>query len=623
MMPYYSVLNIAPKGHRKQLSVSDGKGAPVFLTVPRFAPAGKGDQIFIDPDHPSNIFSVSTESNEDLIRVSPHYEELGKSSIGALAFDYRLTEVNRPEDLESLGSLEQFHYKSMSMDDDQEDLFSTTRAKSTNSGGRKAVILLYLRLMGRWSAAGYIELQMPLLMCKPRHDLFANPFHHSTRPVSWSVWDQHSMRKFVNTIVRVARVVVHPDYRGLGLARILLSSAKTYCKSRWQISGKRPIFMEISAEMLNYVDFVSSSGFMYVDHTEGNAKRIVTDLLHMQKGYDISFGMMSLQKKYLTTIETYCKAAQITLADALKRLAEVLTMPEPAEVLSATEWAAFRKVLRQRIPYYLCPLDADAENYLRPLLKGRRPPRSKAAFRVPLASLNLRSVAVKSSFAVPQTKNVRIIMDAFGLSAAKVETQIVPPTTVKASGGNIVFIVGLSGSGKSALLAALDPQRSGEHGSLDIRIDGAQDYSAGWLKALPSDIPIFDYFAGRYSPERAFSALSQVGLSEAFALIKPYGFLSRGQQYRAMLADLLLREEQVWLLDEFCADLDPISARVVAHNFRRHVMSSGRIAFVAAANHSHFLDALRPTQVIRMATGAAAQILTYKDYRDEFCNEAV
>jgi ABC-type ATPase with predicted acetyltransferase domain len=107
-------------------------------------------------------------------------------------------------------------------------------------------------------------------------------------------------------------------------------------------------------------------------------------------------------------------------------------------------------------------------------------------------------------------------------------------------------------------------------------------------------------------------------LSEAFAFVKPYRLLSRGQRYRAMLADLLLRSDPVWLIDEFCADLDPMAARIVAHNLRKNVMRTGRIAFVAAANHAHFLDALRPTQVINLRLGGGATFSNFKDYRDEF-----
>lgn len=60
--------------------------------------------------------------------------------------------------------------------------------------------------------------------------------------------------------------------------------------------------MEISAEMLNHVDFVSSAGFRLVGSTEGNADRVLKDLHYMRRGYDVSSGIMSLQKSYVTKL---------------------------------------------------------------------------------------------------------------------------------------------------------------------------------------------------------------------------------------------------------------------------------------------------------------------------------
>ena len=619
----YEVLNTLPKGAQKQLSVSDGSGRTVYLTVSRFACVGKGDTITIDPEHPQNIFVCSSENESDAIRISPHYNAQGTATIASLTFDYRLTEVNRPEDLDALTFLEQFHYKSFAGASEavsNDELLGDARPKAASSGGRKAVIVMHIKLFGQWQAAGYVELQMPLMMCKPRHDLFDHPFEHAERPISWQSWDQHAMKKYVNTIVRIGRVVVHPELRGLGLARHLINASKDYSRSRWQISGKRPIFLEISAEMLNYIDFVTSSGFQYIGHTEGNYARIVKDLSYMQKGYDINSGIMSLQKKYLTAVQTYCRETKIPFERALTRLESILSSDDPAASLSPAEWAAFRKVLRPKIPYYLCPLDDSAEAYLKPL-RGKQSPRKREKFSVPGARIDIAAISVKSVVALPLTRNVRIIMDAFGLDGDSIESLVLPPVPIKATAGNIVMVVGASGSGKSALLKALDssPVHSG---GFQVRVNGARNYTSAWLRPLPDGVPIFDYFAERYSPERAFGALSQVGLSEAFVLVKAAEHLSRGQQYRAMLADLILRDEQVWLLDEFCADLDPLTARVVAHNLRRNVISGSRIAFVAAANHAHYLEALRPTQVMQLRTGGDVRFVTYKDYKDELLQQA-
>lgn len=622
-MPEFIVKSTTPKGHRKQLSLADERGHSLMAFVPRFACVKKGDKVHVHASRPEVIHCISEEDEADHIKISPHFHTEGLVSVGALSFPIRLTEVNAPEDIESLSFLEQFHYKSVVTDpeepsEDQENLFNvqTIRPKTVSQGGRKVVLVAYIKTFGTWQPAGYIELQMPLMMCKPRHELFARPFEHSSRPVAWDQWDQHAIRKYVNTIVRIARVVVHPEYRGLGIARDLIKGAKDYCRSRWQIAGKRPLFIEISAQMLNYIDFVSNSGFEYIGKTEGNLDRLTKDLASMAKGYAVSSGIMSLQKRYLTAVETYCRETRISFEDVVARLNDVVRLPEPMEHLNSAEWAAFRKVLRQPIPYFIAGLDDDTQSYIRAgLADGDARPAAKPRFRVKAAQVELKNLSVMSAVPLPQTRNVRLIMEAFGLSGDTVESQVVAPIDIRASAGNIVLIVGASGAGKSALLKGI-ASHHGHPSGLSVRSQGSRDYSCGWLKALPNDVAIFDYFAERYSAEQAFAALSQVGLAEAFVLVKPFAVLSRGQQYRAMLADLLLRKDQVWLLDEFCADLDPVTARIVAHNFRRQVYASSRIAFVAAANHGHYLDALRPTRVIQLKAGAAPAYLSSREYRD-------
>ena len=213
-----------------------------------------------------------------------------------------------------------------------------------------------------------------------------------------------------------------------------------------------------------------------------------------------------------------------------------------------------------------------------------------------------------------------MIMDAFGLKGDSVFTDIVQDISVKASNGNIILVVGTSGSGKSVLLNALDPEKTLDT-NLSLNRSAKLNYTAGWLRRLRDDIPVFEVLAETYSPERVFVALSRVGLSEALAFIKPFWMLSRGQQYRAMIADLLLRDEEVWLLDEFCSDLDPITAKIVAHNLRKQVIATGRVAFIAAANHTHYLDALRPSRVVVLRQGDTPIWLSYMEYQNEFLNQ--
>lgn len=617
-MSTFDVLNSEIKGHFRRITVDNGKGGKIFLKLHRFAQIGKGDIIDIDDAHSSRIAVVSSENRNDLIRVTPHFQTTHSIRLGDREVPLRITELTTAEDLEAYSFLEGFHYKSSAVigAGDEEDLVES----ESNTGGRKAVLLCYLRSGARWEPAGYLELQMPLLMVKPRHEVFSAPFAHPTRPIQWERWDQHAIRQFVNSIVRIARVVTSPEYRGLGLARILVDTAKAFAKERWHIRGRRALFVEISAEMLKFLDFVSSSGLRFVGFTEGNLDRVHKDLTYMQKNYKISSGIMSLQKKYLTNLRQACEKLNKDFDETLTLLGEVVANPAKLSVLPAEDYYLIKPALRTPIPYYLGALDEAAEEYLSGALAEREPRKQDPAGQFSLAPgrVVVRGLRLTSRYKLPQSPSVRAIMDSFGLKGEELVTRLLDGVNLEASGGNIVFISGPSGSGKSVLLQALDPNHESQFLNVQFGAGTQRNYTAGWIRELPSDRPIIQYFAETWGIERAIAALNQAGLSEAFVYLKPYQLLSRGQKYRARLADLALRGDQVWLVDEFCADLDPLTARIVASNLRKHVMKYMRIAIVAAANYEHYLDALRPTRVVHLRHGAAPEIFSYREYMSEF-----
>jgi ABC-type transport system involved in cytochrome c biogenesis ATPase subunit/GNAT superfamily N-acetyltransferase len=609
-MKTYAVESASTRDLEKRLQLTDHGGRPFNVRVHRYALVGKGDTLAIDPEHPRNVFVADQEAG-GLIRVLPHYEAEAEVRVGDDKFSFRVSEPTAAEEFAGYQLLEQFHYKTLVSDGAELE-----NSKPTSAGGRKAVLIISIKRGSSYSVVGYVELHMPLLMTKPRHELFDQGFRHPTRPISWEDWDLQAMRKHVNAIVRIARVVIHPEYRGLGLSRLILEHAKLFAKDRWHIGSVRPIFMEISAEMLSHIDFVSHAGFHFIGYTEGNLGRIIKDIHHMSKGYDVSSGIMSLQKKYLTQLQEYCHSSGKAVADVLERLETITKHERPMDAMTTSEWLGLRKVLRFPIPYYLCGLDEYSAGFL---TTHRPKSRTSAAttFQAPAATIKLEDVRISLDYELPQTPSSRVILNCFGIQSTHLRSPLVGPITIEASAGNIIFVSGSSGTGKSVLLRALDPATRGADPSLTVRSVGKTAYRASWLRALPEDIPIFELFSERYSPARAMSAMSQVGLSEAFVFVKPFRLLSRGQRYRAMLADMILRNDPVWLIDEFCADLDPLAAKVVAHNLRKHVLKSGRIAFVAAANHGHFIDALRPNRIIYLTLGGSARFMSLKDYKED------
>ena len=312
---------------------------------------GKGDQIRFGAPGSSRVFVVGKNKNEADIPLTPPFSTSDSVLIGKEKFEIRIREIQTKEDLLALEYLEQFHYKT---NNSLSEKFASGDGKvvTTPVGGRRAVLYSTIKIGERWIPASYIDLQMPLMMCKPRHELFSHPYDHPKRQIAWQSWDQQAMKNYLNTIVRIARIVVSPELRGLGITRRIIKASKIFSAERWHIGGMRPVFMEISAEMLNYIDFVSPSGFKLIGRTEGNISRVVKDMEQMTRSPAGEFGIMTLQRKYFRVLEDYCKTIHISFDEGLEVLKRKIEQNQDA--VTTGEWAILRAIIRNPIPYYLC-----------------------------------------------------------------------------------------------------------------------------------------------------------------------------------------------------------------------------------------------------------------------------
>jgi ABC-type lipoprotein export system ATPase subunit/GNAT superfamily N-acetyltransferase len=614
ILSFKTVLSVNVKDHEKRVVTTRGSKTPPLL-MHRFAMLGVGNRIHVEQRQQRRMWAISENDKPDL-PVLPAFEKFDTQMLAGARVQTRIGELVTTEDFQDYSSLEAFHYRGIDFSAET-DLDGERKHKS--AGGRRAILLLRIKLGSNWVAAGYIELQMPLMMAKPRHIAFNRPYKHPTLKVTWETWEKGGAQ-LVNRIVRIARVVVHPEMRGAGLSSLLVQSSAAFARERWHIGGKRPLFLEISAEMLRHIDFVSSSGFHYLGDTQGNRDRIAKDLRSIRNGAAGVSGIMSLQRRYFNLFETYRKKSGETFEGLQGRMTEILEGDEPWSKMTLDEWLALRPVIRSPIPYYMLGLDAYSDNYVaeasvaKPPIQVRKP-----AKRPAIAALEAHGLRIWSDYELPVTPYNRMVMNAFGITTRRLKTRLAGPTSFKVEAGSILFIAGSSGCGKSVLLSSLDNERQ----STSILKSGKlfpRHYKAGWLQPLPTNIPIFEYLASRHGPERSFDALSRVGLSEAMLFLKPFDLLSRGQRYRAMLADLVLGDDDVWLIDEFCSDLDPLSARIVAHRLRETVRRESRIAVVAAANHGHFISALRPAKVITLALSGGSTTTSWKEANDGILN---
>ena len=120
--------------------------------------------------------------------------------------------------------------------------------------------------------------------------------------------------------------------------------------------------------------------------------------------------------------------------------------------------------------------------------------------------------------------------------------------------------------------------------------------------------------------EKSLFLLGVVGLSDAYVYLKRFSELSHGQQYRAMLARLLASGRNLWLADEFCAALDPLTANLVAHRLQKVSRSSGATLVVASSQPEMFVSALKPDKVITLTSAWEHKIMTGEEFIDSLSN---
>ena len=205
--------------------------------------------------------------------------------------------------------------------------------------------------------------------------------------------------------------------------------------------------------------------------------------------------------------------------------------------------------------------------------------------------------------------------------------------------GDVVFVTGPSGSGKSVLLARL-----------------AEALAAAWPQTpqvdlaavvLPADRRVIDLM--RPPLGRALRTLGAAGLADAFLLLRTPQELSDGQRYRLRLALALdhcgLRiadcglnnnepaaghaavavnpqsaihnsQSPVLLADEFCSTLDRLCARAVAYRVRRMASREG-VTVLAASAHDDLLEDLAPDVLVVKHEAARVEVLYADPSREE------
>lgn len=152
---------------------------------------------------------------------------------------------------------------------------------------------------------------------------------------------------------------------------------------------------------------------------------------------------------------------------------------------------------------------------------------------------------------------------------------------------NIGVVVGPSGSGKTSI------------GKMIFGENKIYDYHEGWA----DDKPIIDCIAPDGDFNEVTGALSNVGLGDVPAWLRPFRVLSNGEQFRAGLARMICEKPTEIVVDEFTSVIDRQIARIGSQAFQKSWRKNnpkGKIVLLTP--HYDILDWLQPDWVIDTKT---------------------
>ena len=194
---------------------------------------------------------------------------------------------------------------------------------------------------------------------------------------------------------------------------------------------------------------------------------------------------------------------------------------------------------------------------------------------------------------------VAAVMRLFGLTAEQVSKKSVSHNcTVRINDGDIVYITGPSGSGKSVLLRELEKSVPDES---KINLNEI---------ALAEDRAVIDCIEGELLG--GLKLLSTAGLNDCLCILNRPVNLSDGQKWRFRLAMAIASGKKFIFADEFCSELDRVSAAVIAYNIGRFAKREG-VTFILAASQDDILIDLAPDVLITKDLAGPTEVV-YKGH---------
>jgi len=457
------------------------------------------------------------------VKIYPPYEKREIIYLPPHNFEVIFRERKDAKDWEKVKDLERFHY----------------RGKGLNKiVGRRTVLLAEMVGVG---IVGFGVLSASVAVCASRFKLLDINFTEQMK------------NGLINRIVRIPRIVIHPEFRGLNLGVLMARHLINYAREYWDIDHYTPIMIEVIAAMTEYHKFFEKAGFIKIGYTAGYKGRAI--------------------------IPQYGNGS-----------------------FASRDFSKYKFMENQREkPYLVYPLCSDVEERLK---SYRKPCKILFVSKSPQLKkpLKFKNLSLKYRIKNGSTERTNVIKEVFGVDSEHAFSPVVENFSLTIDPGDVVLITGASGCGKSTLLKLLTTPRNLLKDTIEwsgvfpkIKNDMVEVLKIDSFSILP----LIDQI-GRDVKE-AINLLNSVGLTEAHLYIKKPHQLSDGQRYRFAIAKLCNSKKPIWVADEFVSTLNPEMAALVAKGIRKLAYRYGATVILAAPHISHFIDSLLPNKLVKLS----------------------
>lgn len=203
----------------------------------------------------------------------------------------------------------------------------------------------------------------------------------------------------------------------------------------------------------------------------------------------------------------------------------------------------------------------------------------------PMTEFEKYLIDIRFQTRVKRSPRVLEVAEAFGIGLDDKEFVVFDNLELQIKKGDVVYITGQSGAGKSVLLRELQRQMS-ERGKQVVNLDSV-DVSSGK--------PLIDAIGT--STNDAIATMSPPGIQDAYLYLREVHELSDGQRYRFRMAKAIESGAEVIVADEFLAVLDRVSAKSIAYALQKVARQSG-VTLLVATTHTDLVPDLCPDLVV-------------------------